>query len=235
LKLESVLEKEEPVPMRSRFFILFLFSLTSGSYGFWAESQVLAPKGAQLISASLASIDGKMLSSRDVEIAKELQRPLGRFRTLDFAVELDPLSQAVLNILAAKEAKSFQIAQAEESEVKEALLKFRGSEVFRRLGLKESETRSRVSEKILAEKFLELRAEGLRTVVTDQEIRDFYERNRSSYQGMPFDKFKDSVRKDLETENRQKRFLEWFDVLKQKYKVRIYGTPDSSARSSTQK
>lgn len=217
--------------------LFFLMAVVLLQWFTWASSQaqVLAPKGAQLVAASLASVDGQMISSRDVEVAMELQKSLGKFRTMDFAVELDALSQALLDVLAAREAKSFQMAQVEEEEIKQGFLKVRGSEVIRKAGLKETEVRALISEKILAEKFLELRSEGLRTVVTDQEIRDYYERNRANYRGMPYDKFKETVRKDLETENRQKRFLEWFDVLKQKYKVRIYGSPDPASRSKRER
>ncbi len=207
-----------------------VFAFCTISFFQIAYGQVITPKSAQLVAASVASIDGRMISLRDTQLAEELQKSLAKVKASEWAVELDAVSQSVLNIIAAKEAKSFQIAEVTESESIEAMRKIKNSEVVRRLKFKDSELREFVNEKILAEKFLVLRSEGLRTVLTDQEVKDYYEKNKlTAYKNMSYEKFKETIRRDLELEYRQKRFLEWFDVLKQKYKVRIYGQPHSPA------
>lgn len=214
------------------FRLICALSLALLFFPLYSNSQIVTPKGAKLIAASVALVEDRVVTLRETQISAELQKHLAQVKTSDWAVELDPVSQTVLNIIAAKEAKSFQIAEVDESEIIEGLKKIKNSEAVRASMLKEAQLRKLVSEKILAEKFLVLRSEGLRTVVTEQEIRDYFEKNKLIYKNMPFEKFKETVRRDLEVENRQKRFLEWFEVLKQKYKVRIYGQPRSATENN---
>lgn len=193
-------------------------------------AQSVTPPGAKLVAASMAMVGERVVSLRDTQIATELQKVLGRIKVSDWAVELDPVSQAILDVIAANEAKSFQLLKVTDQELEEGIKKVKSSRALNDFAIKENVLRNLVSEKIQSEKFLLLRSEGLKVVVSDQEVREYFEKHKSRYTSMPFEKYNDVIRKDLELEERQKRFLEWFEVLKQKYKVRIYGEPGQDSR-----
>lgn len=196
------------------------------------------PRDAKLVAATVAKFqDKQIVTLNDVKISKAIEKQIlqsqGQSTVIAGDVQFDDVSKTVLEKVSMLEAETFKYSSYDESlflKVKTALLQNKTLEPY---GLKnEKEIEPRVKEKLIAKSFIALRSENLKTVVNETELRSYYEKNRSQFVDMPFDKFQNTIREYYLKEQLKEKLNEWFSVMKTKYKVRIYEAataPKSSA------
>lgn len=191
---------------------------------------LVVPKDARLVAATVAKLQDKtIVTLNDVKISKVIEKYLLSLENtkkqiaLKESVELDDVSKTVLETVALLEAATFKYASYDESILKKLTDILNQSKELDVLGVKSSkEIEFRVKEKLIAKSFIALRSENLKTVVNDTELRTYYEKNRTQFADLPFDKFRNTIREYYLKEKLNEKLNEWFSVLKSKYQVRIY-------------
>jgi hypothetical protein len=190
----------------------------------------VVPKDAKLVAATVAKLQEKtIVTLNDVKISKVIEQNLlsldntKKQIALKESVELDDVSKTVLETVALLEAATFKYASYDESLFKKLTDLLLQSKELDILGVKTlKEIEFRVKEKLIAKSFIALRSENLKTVVNDSELRTYYEKNRTQFADMPFEKFRNTIREYYLKEKLNEKLNEWFSVLKSKYQVRIY-------------
>lgn len=211
------------------FFMSFLVGLILvciGESGFGLD----VPKDAKLVAATVAKLQEKtIITLNDVKISKAIEKQLLNLENskkqsaLKESVELNDVSTTVLETVALLEAATFKYASYDEMKLKKLTEVLHQLRELDSLGVKTvKEIEWRVKEKLIAKSFIALRSENLKTVVNDSELRSYYEKNRSQFVDMPFEKFHNTIREYYLKEKLKEKLNEWFSILKTKYQVRIY-------------
>ena len=63
--------------------------------------------------------------------------------------------------------------------------------------------------------------------VSEDEVKQYYEKNRVKFGNMPYAQFSQSIRDKLTQDQTQERLKDWFDILKRKYRVRLLSNQQS--------
>jgi len=130
----------------------------------------------------------------------------------------------LLEIAIFREAQSLGAIKIEGSETERVLEKVKPqlqkTRDWKALDVSDVELRPWIERKMVADAFLDLKASSLTSIITDQEIQDYYERNRAKFGSTPLVDQKENIRRFLQKESRQQRLQEWFTALKVKYQIR---------------
>jgi hypothetical protein len=125
------------------------------------------------------------------------------------------------------EAKSFGVAQVNDTEIdqsfrsaKEKLQKTPSiKSQMTALGVGDSSLKEMITRKLRANRFVKYKSNSSFVQVTDEEARDYFNKNRMKFGTMDFAQFRSSIRTFLSKRNAEERLKEWFDVLRRKYHV----------------
>ena len=82
------------------------------------------------------------------------------------------------------------------------------------------ELRAQIKRKLQAKKFINFKADSSVVPVTDEEAERYFKENRSKFGAMPFENFKENIKTFLARQQVDRRLRDWFEVLRNKYKVR---------------
>lgn len=118
--------------------------------------------------------------------------------------------------------------------VSQAQTRLQKNKDWKKLEVQDGELRQWVERKHVAETFLELKASSLTSIVTDQEIQEYYEKNRAKFGQTPLFEQKDNIRRFLQKESQKSRIQDWLTALKVKYQIRN-DLMESSAKPETSK
>lgn len=113
----------------------------------------------------------------------------------------------------AEEARSSQLVEA-------AFKKMGSREVWKKIEPSPAEVRQAVSRKTSVRQFERLKAEAAQAAVTDTDALQYYRKNRLRFGGLPFENFKENIKKMLSRQQTEKRLTEWRMVLRRKYRAR---------------
>lgn len=199
---------------------LFLFS-----------QQVFAEK--KLVLKLVAKVDQKIMTSRDVEAHYIVERlTQGQVPKLPLTVSSDDFKlatdQLIIETMVFSEAQNFSIAKVDVEEVDVAYKKIKqkisDSETLKNywqgLSYTDVQLKDFVERHSRVAKLIKYKTESSFSQVTDDEARQYYNKNRLRFGTSGFDTFKPSIKKFIAKKNSEERLREWFDVLKRKYKVR---------------
>ena len=197
-------------------------------FGLSAVHGLDVPREAKLVAATVAKFQEKqVVTLNDVKISKAIDQQIlisqGQSSKAGNEVQFDDVSKTVLEKVSLLEADTFKYSSYDEGlfqKVKSALVQNKTLEPF---GIKtEKEIEPQVKGKLIAKSFIALRSENLKTVVNETELRSYYDKNRSQFADMPFEKFQNTIREYYLKEKLKEKLNEWFSVMKTKYQVRIY-------------
>ena len=95
------------------------------------------------------------------------------------------------------------------------------SSAMEQYGLSDQDLRKQISLRLLQQQL----AEKVSSVqVSDEEVRAYFDANKSVFEGKKFDEVKEGIFKDLKTQKLQQEFGKWFEGYKIKAQISIYLT-----------
>jgi len=77
-----------------------------------------------------------------------------------------------------------------------------------------------VSRKLRANRFIKYKSNSSYVQVSDEEAREYFEKNRLKFGTLDYDNFKNNIKKFLSKKNAEDRLRDWLEVLKKKHKVK---------------
>jgi hypothetical protein len=136
------------------------------------------------------------------------------------------LSQTILERVVGLEADSFSFAQISESEINEfkksVESNLKDKTIWKNLQVEDSELISWFKIKKRAQKYIEYKTESSSMRISDDEARNYFDQNRYKFGSAGFVAFKENIRQFLLKQKIVSSLKEWFEVLRKKYKVRIF-------------
>lgn len=200
------------------------------------STQALA---AAVITQSLGQAGDKVITSRELAINQlversYLQSEVGKTSELGkiHGDSVMDLSNLLLEKVLSLEASSFGVSQATKSEIQDLMEKteksFSNNEAWTKLEVGKTELEKMVREKLEAKKFLKFKAGSLQTEVSDEEARMYFEKNRIKFGNLPFDRFRDNIKSFMNQQQLEEKLKAWFEVVKRKYKVKVFNEHVSS-------
>jgi hypothetical protein len=191
----------------------------------------------KILSVTVAQVAEQVITSREVMISAALDQGQLLKSQTPSKVKLEPLPQLgsdafanqlsmlVLEHLVILEADSFSIAQISQEEVTheaQALTElFKDWSEWKKLEVTANELEAQVSRSMRAKNFLRYKTESMGLHISEQETRDYYQKNRVKFGNLPFEKMKDSIREYLSQRNIETKMKDWVQILKKKYRVRM--------------
>lgn len=220
--------------IRSLVFILILSSS-------FAQAQKLNVPGntkGKLISEAVAQVGQHVVTSREVTISYIIDQALVQKKTenIDRSQWLlkgrdenfqKHLTQVLLESVVQLEAENFSVGDVTAVEMqKQAKIlndMVKGWSGWTYLEVTGAEAEQMITRKMRAKNFLKFKLETSGVQISDEEAKNFYEKNRVKFGNQPFSQFKDGIKEILAEEHMQERLKDWFDILKRKYRVKFLG------------
>lgn len=137
------------------------------------------------------------------------------------------LAQVILEQVIQLEAENFSVGQVSRSEL-EAFQKHlqeavAGWEPWTKLEVSPAEVEKMILRKLRAKNFLQFKMETSGVQISDDEAKQYFEKNRVKFGNLPFAQFKDGIKEVLAQEQLQEKLKDWFEILKRKYRVKYLG------------
>lgn len=124
------------------------------------------------------------------------------------------------------ESRSFSLINVTESEVektkKSLLAKIKASSsssMWNDLSLTSEELSDLVKQKLSSQKFIDFKSKASYVPVTEAEAFNYYNNNKSKYEGKEYKMIKEGIKKSLAKLQAEQRLEDWYDILKKKYDV----------------
>lgn len=214
--------------MRSHYFLLI------GQWIVLLSMLIFIPiaNGARVVTKVVGSVGSYYLTSREVIAGRLLERGLYPSELVEETHNLESplfgrqLTSALLEKVVALEAESFSIANIDDSEITEAISKVQKllkiDKQWESLQVTSVELRDWVERKLRSKKFLKYKTDSATLGVTDNEVKEYFDKNRYKFGNLTIDSFKENIRIFLVKQQMEERLKEWFEILKKKYKVRNF-------------
>lgn len=191
------------------------------------------PSRVSLVTKVVGSVGDYFLTSREVIAGRYIEKVLfPSNQNSEIATQLDTplfsrqMTSALLERVVSMEAENFSVSKVEEAELKEAVQKVQktltSEKGWTSLQIVDLELKDWVERKIRAKKFLKYKTESATLGVTDEEVKEYFDKNRYKFGNLPLQSFQDSIKSFLIKQQMEERLKEWFEILKKKYKVRNF-------------
>lgn len=185
-----------------------------------------------LISQVVGVAGDEIVTSREVQIVNLLEKAIGNsseeLKTIsieDAKFNLE-ITQVLLEIVVMNESLVFEMNQIKEEEFKEdqqnVMKKLNSSAEWKKLQVSSIELDKFLRRKKIAKKFIKVKSDSMKGFISDQEAKDYFEKNRLKFGQVPFAQFKENIKAFLAQQQLEERLTSWFEVIKKKYKVRNY-------------
>jgi hypothetical protein len=199
--------------------------------------------GASLVSRAVGQVGSQVLTSREVQISYALEQALmqkGSLKNFDRKSWLinvgddyfkSHLNQMMIEHLVRLEAEAFSVAQVSVDEIhretEQALLRLESWSEWKKWEVSELEVEQILSRRRMAKQFLKFKTESSGVVITDEEAKNYFDKNKVKFGSAKFAQFKDTIKEVLAQKQLEEKLKDWFEVLKRKYRVRFLGGNNS--------
>lgn len=204
--------------------ILFLTWILFSSSFLWANE-------SKLLNQWVGRVGEEMITLRDIQLselvgsvlfpAPESTKP--QALQLSAAQQEQGLAKVLLEWAVYKEAQAIALAVVSKEEVLELTAKVNSKLAplpqWRRLEVEGGELHAIVLRKVRASRFIEFKTQAAQVPITDLEALDYFEKNRSKFGTLPFERFRAQIKIFLSREQAEKRLKDWFQVIRKKYQV----------------
>ncbi len=217
-------------------FILFAAIICAGTAATVSVAALPTPeeqaKSLTMITRNAGRVGQEILTTRGVQISSWIedalyresnQKRLGNANVLgrDFIQET---TAVLLEAAIATEAADFPASQVTPEEVRDrgsrALAKLKKSDGWKQLQVTDAEFEQAMTRKLRSKKFIKFKMDLASLPVSDQEVKDYYDKNKFKFDNLPFENFKENIRSFLTRRQVDERMKEWFEVLHIKYRIR---------------
>lgn len=208
-------------------FRLWLSLLLFASFGVCTQSA-----NAELVSTGVGLVQGKLVTSRQVQIQNLLEVALYEKHPKDklklLAIDSKAFAKAtqdtLLEAVVALEAQNFNVIQVPADEVEtadhQAMKLLKDNSAWKSLEVSRKELDVALKNKIQSKKFIQFRAQSSVLPITDAEALRYFNENRLKFGTLPFENFKENIKSYLARNQVDRRLKDWFDVLLNKYQVK---------------
>jgi len=183
-----------------------------------------------VINKTLAKVGHVILTSRQVALANHLKNAQNvtssedNLKTLD--VNSNNTMELALETAIALDAESFQIAKVEPHEIKDLLMQMENilqkNKEWKNLEVTQKELEAHLERKIKVQKYLKFKSKSLVSIITDQDLRSYYDKNTSKLGHADFENVKENIHSYLLKIKNEEQIRSWLEVIKKKYKVQVY-------------
>jgi hypothetical protein len=236
---------------KKKIFILILTTLVLNLFlveVVYTQKPVASPK-KNVISSSVGQVGNNVVTSREVLISYILdqQSLLGvnskKHEQKNWLIKKESpefnehLSRVMLEYLVKLEAESFSVGQVSAEETKLAAQSYKEAfkqwQEWRDLEVSDSELELIIVRKKTAQNFLKFKTESSGVIISDEEAKAYYDKNRVKFSNAPFPQFKESIKEVLSRQQMEEKLKDWFETLKRKYRLKfISAEVDQNAPSA---
>lgn len=124
------------------------------------------------------------------------------------------------------ESRSFSLISVTQSEIEKAkkgllarIKTSQSSSLWNELSLTKDELDDLIKQKISSQKFIDFKSKASYVPVTEAEAFNYFNNNKSKYEGKEYKSIKESLKKSLAKLQAEQRLEDWYDILKKKYDV----------------
>lgn len=195
----------------------------------------------QMILKIVGSVENQILTNRDVEASFIVDHFLYNqssdlavnYGSEEFSAELNRL---LIEKMVNEEAQVFGVAKVSESEIQDAYESVRqritasatAKSHWQNLGFSDGQLKDMVGQKLRANRFIKYKSNSSFVQVSDEDARDYFNKNRLKFGTLEFDNFKNNIKKYLGQKNAEDRLRDWLEVLRKKHKVKNFLAANSS-------
>lgn len=189
-----------------------------------ASAQVLVDRMAAVVNGRIIT-----LSEADVEIAIEVKKPVSSLNLFFLENRRKEVLQGLIDRrLLLEEATRFEMTDVSGKEVMEEWLRIKSAfpseesfnSALKEEGMEEGDLMVILKEYLIVQKFVDQRIRFF-IRVGDEEIKDYYEKNRANYQGKGLEAVTDEIQ-GIITENKTRiKLKEYLSTLRLKADIRV--------------
>lgn len=207
--------------------VIYLMILQSAGI---AKSQL--PKGP-ILSQTVGTAAFQIVTSREVK-ASNILNQIFKNKTPENYQELseNDINQALFELAIYRESQSLSAVKLSEEELKslvqETSIGLQKRSDWKKLEASDLELKTWIERKRIAMTYFDLKMNSLIGIVTDDEIQQYFEKNRVKFGSTSFESQKESIRIYLQKQNQKLRIQEWVAALKVKYQVRNDSAADKT-------
>lgn len=202
---------------------------------FFASHQSFA---AKTVVTAVAQVSDHVITSREVQISYILDKAMDTKQAQEKTVNktqwiLDPksesfqkhLAQVMLEMVVNYEAENFSIGDVDSNQTKAFLNHIEGFtkdwKEWKSLDVKPVEVEQMVGRKLRSKNFLKFKGQSSGIVISDEEAKAYYDKNKSKFGNSPYPQFQASIKEFLSQNQSQEKLKDWFEILKRKYRVKV--------------
>jgi hypothetical protein len=182
------------------------------------------PKGP-VLSQTVGTAAFQVVTSREVK-ASNILNQVFKNKTPENYQELseNDINQTLFEVAIYRESQSLSAVKLSDEELKslvqETLVGLRKRSDWIQLEASDFELKSWIERKKIAMTYFDLKMNSLIGIVTEDEIQQYFEKNRAKFGSTSFESQKESIRVFLQKQNQKLRIQEWVGALKVKYQVK---------------
>jgi hypothetical protein len=182
----------------------------------------------RLISETLGIVNKEVLASREMILSSLLENALNKIITgipADKEEKIQAVNTLLLDKMVYLEAQDLGFKDFEKDEAErlvnslEKTLQDAEIKVYK---YQKEELRSYAERKLIIRNFLKSKSGSFVSLLNDQDIQSYFDKNRLRFGSMPFAQMKENIRAFLTQQQREERLIAWIEVLKKKYGARNY-------------
>ncbi len=192
-----------------------------------------------LINKTMARVGDAVVTQRHVQISQFIDRFLDTYSAKKNMQEVDlqeslksvdvgpdkPIELA-FEIALALEASNFQVVQVDTVDLDEIISslkkQYMRNKEWTNLGVVDEELKTFVARKLKVKKFLKYKINSLTSILTEGDLKSYYEKNPSKFTNIEYEKVKENIRSYLSQQKNEEQLKSWFEVLQKKYKIQIF-------------
>jgi hypothetical protein len=222
-----------------RFFTLLMVLSFENARAAVSESHV---------SQAVGQVGSLVLTSREVQISYALEQASfikpgaknidRKSWALPMGSELYKahLNQLMIELLVKLEAETFSVAQISlaevHREVAEAKSHLHDWSEWKKWEVAEVEVEQIMIRRKMAKQFLKFKTESSGVVISEEEVKAYFDKNKAKFGSANYAQFKDTIREVLAQKQLEEKLKDWFEVLKRKYRVRFLNSPTAPQATS---
>ena len=184
-----------------------------------------AQNSKKILSQTVGTSAFQVVTSRDVKASTILSQVLKKNSPENYQeLSADDVSRTLFEYAIFRESESLSAIKLEPTELDTLLsqiqpqLKKRSD--WKALEASDAELKSWLLRKKVAMTYFDLKVNSLLGIVTDEEVQNYFDRNRIKFGSTSVESQKDSIKVYLQKENQKQRIEDWISALKVKYQVR---------------
>lgn len=184
-----------------------------------------AQNSKKILSQTVGTSAFQVVTSRDVKASTILSQVLKKNSPENYQeLSADDVSRTLFEYAIFRESESLSAIKLEPAELDILLsqiqpqLKKRSD--WKALEASDTELKTWLLRKKVAMTYFDLKVNSLLGIVTDEEVQNYFDRNRIKFGSTSMESQKDSIKVYLQKENQKQRIEDWISALKVKYQVR---------------